>query len=143
MQGGAYEDMREAVTEVLRQEFRPEFLNRIDEVIIFRALTREQIKDIVTLQVAALQRRLGDRKLDLQLTDAAKEFLAEKGWDTVYGARPLKRAIQKNILDPLALDVLQGKFREGQTVIVERDGSQLEFTGTSQAGAPEVVVAAP
>jgi ATP-dependent Clp protease ATP-binding subunit ClpB len=108
-------------------------LNRIDEVIIFRSLTREQIKDIVTLQLDALQRRLSDRKLTIELSDEAKGLLANQGWDTVYGARPLKRAIQKSILDPLALDVLEGKFREGDVVHVDREGDTLKFrTSVSQ-----------
>jgi ATP-dependent Clp protease ATP-binding subunit ClpB len=138
--GGDQDLIRDAVNDVLRDHFRPEFLNRIDEIIIFSALTREQIKDIVDIQLGALQRRLGDRKLLIQLSDEAKDLLAEKGWDQVYGARPLKRAIQRNILDPLAMEVLQGKFHEGETVIVNRDGTQLAFT--SGEDEPEVVVAA-
>jgi ATP-dependent Clp protease ATP-binding subunit ClpB len=135
-----YERMRDAVTEIVRQHFRPEFLNRIDEVIIFRALTREQIKSIVGIQVGALARRLSERKLTIQLSEEARELLAEKGWDQIYGARPLKRAIQKNILDPLAMQVLQGSFHEGETVIVDRDGSELVFR--SQSTEPEIVAAA-
>jgi ATP-dependent Clp protease ATP-binding subunit ClpB len=137
---GDYEAMREAVTEVLRQHFRPEFLNRIDEIIIFSALTQAQIKDIVAIQVNAIAQRLGERKLEIQLTDSARELLAEKGWDQVYGARPLRRAIQKNVLDPLAMEVLQGRFREGQVVVVDRDGGELVFS--NDAATPEVVAAA-
>jgi ATP-dependent Clp protease ATP-binding subunit ClpB len=135
-----YEQMRDAVTGVLRDHFRPEFLNRIDEIIIFGALTREQIKEIIDIQLQALARRLGDRKLAIQLSEEAKEFLAEKGWDQIYGARPLKRAIQKTILDPLALEVLQGRFHEGETVVVRRDGSSLVFESGEHR--PEVVAAA-
>jgi ATP-dependent Clp protease ATP-binding subunit ClpB len=124
----SYDDMREAVTEVLRGQFRPEFLNRIDEIIIFHALTRADIESIVDIQLAALQRRLGGRKLSLVLTDAARAYLAEKGWDPVYGARPLRRTIQKAILDPLAMRVLQGDFADGDTVTVDRDGDRLTFT---------------
>jgi ATP-dependent Clp protease ATP-binding subunit ClpB len=124
---GDHDQMREAVTDLLREHFRPEFLNRIDEVIIFQALTRAEIKAIVDLQVQALARRLTQRQLMVQLTDEAKELLAEKGWDPVYGARPLKRAIQKDVLDPLAMRVLQGEFREGDTVLIGRDGSALSF----------------
>jgi ATP-dependent Clp protease ATP-binding subunit ClpB len=137
---GDYEAMREAVTEVLRQHFRPEFLNRIDEIINFSALTQAQIKDIVAIQVNAIAQRLGERKLEIQLTDSARELLAEKGWDQVYGARPLRRAIQKNVLDPLAMEVLQGRFREGQVVVVDRDGGELVFS--NDAATPEVVAAA-
>jgi ATP-dependent Clp protease ATP-binding subunit ClpB len=122
-----YEAMRDVVTGVLREHFRPELLNRIDEVIIFRSLTREQIKDIVSLQLDALQHRLSARKLRVELSDEAKDLLVEQGWDTVYGARPLKRAIQKSILDPLALDVLEGKFHEGDVIHVDRDGDRLVF----------------
>ncbi len=136
---GEYERMRDAVTEVLRDHFRPEFLNRIDEVIIFQGLTREQIKDIVGIQLQSLVRRLGDRNLTIELSDEAKDLLAEKGWDQVYGARPLKRAIQKNILDPLALEVLQGRFGEGETVVVSRDGTNLVFRNAARE--PEVVAA--
>jgi ATP-dependent Clp protease ATP-binding subunit ClpB len=115
------------VTQVLRQHFRPEFLNRIDETIIFHSLTQEQIRDIVGIQLAALAGRLRDRRISIELTDDAKGLLAERGWDQVYGARPLKRAIQRSILDPLALDVLQGKFQEGDTILIRRDGSNLVF----------------
>jgi ATP-dependent Clp protease ATP-binding subunit ClpB len=133
------EEVREAVLGVLRQHFRPEFLNRIDEVIIFEALTRDQIKSIVDIQLQSLVRRLGDRKLAIELSDEAREFLAEKGWDQVYGARPLKRAIQRNILDPLAMEVLQGRFAEGDTVVVNRDGATLAFE--HRVPEPEVVEA--
>ncbi len=131
MQHESYEDMRDAVTEMLRANFRPEFLNRVDEIIIFHALTKEEIEKIVEIQLAGLQRRLGARKLSIELTTVARAFLAEKGWDPVYGARPLKRAIQKNILDPLAMRVLQGEFADGDTVLVDRDGDHLTFRTAS------------
>jgi ATP-dependent Clp protease ATP-binding subunit ClpB len=134
-----YEAMRDAVTGVLREHFRPELLNRIDEVIIFRSLTREQIKDIVSLQLDALQHRLSARKLRVELSDEAKDLLVEQGWDTVYGARPLKRAIQKSILDPLALDVLEGKFHEGDVVHVDRDGARLVFRSNVPQREPAVL----
>ncbi|HZU14127.1 MAG TPA: ATP-dependent chaperone ClpB [Chloroflexota bacterium] len=136
-----YEKMRNAVTDVLRQHFRPEFLNRIDEVIIFAGLTQEQIKDIIDIQLQSIVKRLNERRLTIQLTDTAKELLAEKGWDQAYGARPLKRAIQRSILDPLALEVLEGRFHEGDQVVVDRDGTELVFkTGKEE---PEVVAAIP
>ena len=131
MQHESYEDMRDAVTEMLRANFRPEFLNRVDEIIIFHALTKEEIEKIVEIQLAGLQRRLGARKLSIELTTVARAFLAEKGWDPVYGARPLKRAIQKNILDQLAMRVLQGEFADGDTVLVDRDGDHLTFRTAS------------
>jgi ATP-dependent Clp protease ATP-binding subunit ClpB len=137
---GDHERMRNAVLDVLREHFRPEFLNRIDEIIIFHSLTQDQIKDIVAIQLQAVARRLTERNIAIDLTEGAKALLAEKGWDPVYGARPLKRAIQRTILDPLAMEVLQGRFHEGETVVVDRDGEELVFhSGTRE---PEVVVAA-
>jgi len=115
------------VMEVLRQSFRPEFLNRIDEVIVFHSLGIEQLKHIVEIQVNTLKRRLSDRKLELVLTDAAKAYLATEGYDAVYGARPLKRTIQKRILDPLALEVLNGTFKEGDTITVDARNGDLVF----------------
>ncbi len=131
-----YEAMRQAVVGVLRDHFRPEFLNRIDEVIIFHGLSRAQIKSIVDIQLRSLQERLGRRKLRVELSDEAKDLLAEKGWDQVYGARPLKRAIQKLVLDPLSMDVLQGKFHEGDTISVDKDGDHLVFRATADEREP-------
>jgi ATP-dependent Clp protease ATP-binding subunit ClpB len=111
-----YEEMRRRVLDALRSHFKPEFLNRVDEVIIFHALTLENIKQIVEIQLRNLRKRLAERKISLSLTDGAKEFLAKEGFDPVYGARPLKRAIQRFIQDPLALKLLQGEFSEGDTV---------------------------
>ena len=136
-----YDAMRNAVTNVLRQHFRPEFLNRIDDIIIFHSLTPEQIKEIVSIQLRSVRARLAERKLDLEITDEARDLLAQSGFDQVYGARPLKRAIQKQILDRLALEVLQGTFHEGETVVVDRDGTDLVFKG--QEVPSEVVAAAP
>ena len=111
-----YEEMRRRVLDALRSHFKPEFLNRVDEVIIFHALTLENIKEIVEIQLRNLRRRLAERKISLTLTDWAKEFLAKEGFDPVYGARPLKRAIQRFIQDPLALKLLEKEFSEGDTV---------------------------
>ena len=113
--------------EQLRDTFRPEFLNRIDEVVRFEPLTREQLSEIVELQLRRLQERLAERKLELEVTDAAKELLAEEGWDPAYGARPLKRAIQRLLENPLALELLEGRFSEGDTVRVDVDGDGLVF----------------
>src|SRR5579859_3053776 len=121
--GGA----REAVMEALRQHFRPEFLNRIDEIVVFHSLTMEDLKRIVDIQLARVRRLLAERRLSLDISDAAKEFLAREGWDPTYGARPLKRAIQRQLQDPLALRILQGEFQEGQTIRVDFDGHQLTF----------------
>jgi ATP-dependent Clp protease ATP-binding subunit ClpB len=114
-----YEEMRRRVLDALRAHFKPEFLNRVDEVIIFHPLSFENIKEIVEIQLRNLRRRLTDRKISLTLTERAKEFLAKEGFDPVYGARPLKRAIQRFIQDPLALKILQGEFSEGDTVEVD------------------------
>jgi ATP-dependent Clp protease ATP-binding subunit ClpB len=113
--------------EELRERFRPEFLNRIDEVVVFEPLTREQLAEIVELQLRRLRTRLGDRGLGLELTDAAKEALAEAGWDPTYGARPLKRAIQRLVENPLALRLLEGEFADGDTVRVDARDGELVF----------------
>jgi ATP-dependent Clp protease ATP-binding subunit ClpB len=110
------EGLRRELTEALRQHFKPEFLNRIDDVIFFHALSRDDIRRIIEIQLAGLMRRLADRKLRLELTDEARDLLIEEGYDPVYGARPLKRTLQRRVLDPLALGVLQGDFHEGDLV---------------------------
>jgi ATP-dependent Clp protease ATP-binding subunit ClpB len=115
------ETMEERVMEVLRSTFRPEFLNRIDEIVIFNALGLTQIKEIADIQIEHLRRRLAERKITIDLTDDAKQAVAEKGYDPVYGARPLKRTIQKLIQDPLANDILKGDFKEGDHVVVDVD----------------------
>jgi ATP-dependent Clp protease ATP-binding subunit ClpB len=121
----------------LQDHFRPEFLNRIDEVVVFEALTREQIGEIVELQLTRLRARLADRGLSLELTDAAKEVVAEAGWDPAYGARPLKRALQRLVENPLALRLLEGDFAEGDTVRVDAQDGELVFE-RAQAAAPSI-----
>ncbi len=117
------DETRHRVMEALRVQFRPEFLNRIDEVIIFHALSREQIKEIVEIQMKSLKQRLDGRHIGIELTEAAKELVVEQGYDPTYGARPLKRTIQRRILDPLALKVLDGTFVDGDRIVVDaRDG---------------------
>ncbi|HYN10649.1 MAG TPA: ATP-dependent chaperone ClpB [Vicinamibacterales bacterium] len=113
------EGMRRQLMDALRSHFKPEFLNRIDEVIFFHALGREHIREIIDIQLAALLRRLEDRKIRIELTDKARDLIIEEGYDPVYGARPLKRTIQRRVLDPLALGVLQGEFKEGELVSVD------------------------
>jgi ATP-dependent Clp protease ATP-binding subunit ClpB len=113
--------------EALRDVFRPEFLNRIDEIVVFHALSRDQLADIVELQLERLRARLAERGLSLELTDSAKELLAEAGWDPTYGARPLKRAIQRMVENPLALRLLEGEFEEGDTVRVDGHDGELVF----------------
>jgi ATP-dependent Clp protease ATP-binding subunit ClpB len=127
--GGVNEDqMRERVMEALRQQFRPEFLNRIDETIIFHSLGRDQIEAIIDIQLAILVKRLAERKLTLNLSSKAKALLAEEGYDPVYGARPLRRTIQKRILDPLAMKVLEGAFAEGDSVVVDVHDGHMTFS---------------
>jgi ATP-dependent Clp protease ATP-binding subunit ClpB len=121
------EEMERQVMEALKGHFRPEFLNRIDDVIIFHPLTREQIRAIVQIQSAHIQALLQDRGIGIELSDGALDLLAEEGYDPVYGARPLRRAIQKRIQDVLAMDIISGKFVEGDTVVVEKDGEKLVF----------------
>ena len=113
--------------EELHEQFRPEFLNRIDEIVVFEPLTREQLTEIVELQLGRLRERLAERRIELELTDAAKELLAEAGWDPAYGARPLKRAIQRLLENPLALELLEGRFAEGDTVRVDVQDGELVF----------------
>jgi ATP-dependent Clp protease ATP-binding subunit ClpB len=113
--------------EALREFFRPEFLNRVDEIVEFHPLSREQIADIVELQLARLRGRLSERGLSLELTDEAKELVAEAGWDPTYGARPLKRALQRLVENPLAMRLLEGDFADGETVLVDARDSELVF----------------
>ena len=121
------EARRRLVMDALRPHFRPEFLNRIDEIIIFDRLSEEELKKIVEIQLGRLAKRLEQQKITLQLSDSAKALLAREGYDPVYGARPLRRAIQRGILDPLSIDILEGKVREGQTIIVDAKDGALEF----------------
>jgi ATP-dependent Clp protease ATP-binding subunit ClpB len=109
--------------EALRDHFRPEFLNRVDEIVEFKPLSREQIATIVEHQLGRLRNRLAERRISIELTEAAKETLAEAGWDPAYGARPLKRAIQRLVENPLALRLLEGGFADGDTILIDaRDG---------------------
>jgi ATP-dependent Clp protease ATP-binding subunit ClpB len=120
-------EMERRVMEALRQAFKPEFLNRVDETIIFNSLGREEIKSIVEIQLKRLRQNLANRKLQLEISERAKALLAEKGYDPVYGARPLKRTIQRLIQDPLAVKILEGEFKEGDRVQVDTDGKSLQF----------------
>ena len=125
--GLRYEEMVERVMDALRSHFKPEFLNRIDETIIFHNLSQEQLGEIVDIQVERLARRLAEKNIDLVLSQSAKAFVAEKGYDPVYGARPLKRVIQKVIENELSLEILNGNIREGDRVSAERKGDRIVF----------------
>jgi len=120
-------EMERRVMDALRATFKPEFLNRIDEIIIFRSLTPEQIGAIVEIQLERLARRLAERKITLRLTDAAKRVIGRRGFDPVYGARPLKRAIQQSIESPLAVEILKGRFPEGSEILADADGERITF----------------
>jgi ATP-dependent Clp protease ATP-binding subunit ClpB len=123
--------IRDRVMEAVRDHFRPEFLNRIDEIIIFQNLKLDDIKKIVDIQLVSLRRRLAERGIALELTDNAKALLAHHGFDPVYGARPLKRALQKEIIDPLALRILNGEFADGDRIIADVDRGELTFSKVS------------
>jgi len=129
--------MEQLVGNALREAFKPEFLNRVDETIIFSSLGRDEIKSIVDIQLKRLRQNLANRKMDLEITEQAKALLAEKGYDPVYGARPLKRTIQRLIQDPLAVKILAGEFREGDTVKVEVEDNELAFTHGPMAASLE------
>jgi ATP-dependent Clp protease ATP-binding subunit ClpB len=133
-----WEQVETKVMELLRQAFKPEFLNRVDDVIIFRPLGTAEIERIVDLQLEGVKRLLGERKLGLEVTPAAKQVIVTDGYDPVYGARPLKRAIQRLIQNPLALAMLDGTYAEGDRVKVDRakDGVSLAFSKVP-GGAPE------
>ncbi len=120
-------EMRSRVMDALRQHFRPEFLNRVDEIVIFHRLEQEHLREIAEIQLAIVQRRLAERDISLALTEGATDLLIEEGTDPVYGARPLKRVLQRRVIDPMALMVLQGEIREGDHVVVEADGDELTF----------------
>ena len=126
----------------LRASFRPEFLNRIDEIVLFEPLTQAHIGSVVELQLGRLKKLLADRRLTLELSEAARAFLAKEGYDPVYGARPLKRAIQREIETPLGRRIIKGEIRDGQKVIVDFDraSGELSFT-TDTASAKERVAA--
>jgi len=121
------EARRRLVMDALRAHFRPEFLNRVDEIIIFDRLSEDDLKRIVEIQLKRLSKRLEQQKITLDLSDSAKQLLAREGYDPVYGARPVRRTIQKEILDPLSIDILEGKVREGQTVKIDARNGALEF----------------
>ncbi|MGD9141354.1 MAG: AAA family ATPase, partial [bacterium] len=118
---GDDEEIKKRVIEALRSHFRPEFLNRVDETILFNSLGLEEIKKIVDLQVERLRKRLTEKHIEISLTDAAKEYIAREGFDPAYGARPLRRAIERDIQNPLALRLLEGEFPEGSRVKVDLD----------------------
>ena len=129
----AFEQAAESVRLQLREVFRPEFLNRVDEIIVFRPLDPEQLMEIVRLLLIGVERRLGESRISLEVTDAARAFVAREGYDPTYGARPLRRAIQRLIENPLAKRILAGEFEAGSTVKIDAsaDGG-LTFNGSAE-----------
>lgn len=123
--------MQERVMNALRNHFRPEFLNRVDEIVIFHRLEKEQLRDIAQIQLVHLRQLLGQRDITLELTADALDVLIEEGYDPVYGARPLKRVIQRQIVDPLALQLIQGDIHDGEHVLVDAKDGRLVFTAVA------------
>ena len=124
----SYDSMKEKVITAVKKTFRPEFINRIDEIIVFHELTEEQLRSIVDLMVKDLQKRLKEHKLGVELTEAAKSWLTKEGYDPVYGARPLRRVIERNVENPLSTRLLRGEFNEGDTIIVDLGDEGLNFS---------------
>ena len=138
----SYEKMKTKVHEELKQHFRPEFLNRIDDIVVFHQLSREEITQIVDLMVAGLEKRLKDKDMGIELTQAAKVLLAERGYDPVLGARPLRRTIQREIEDVLSEKILFGELKPGQIVVIDVEGegadAKLVFTGNDRSPFPDL-----
>jgi len=130
-----YDAMKSAVMESVSQHFRPEFINRIDEVVVFHPLLQEQIRAIANIQIEYLRNRLKDRDMGLDISESALDKLGEAGFDPVYGARPLKRAIQQQLENPLAQDILSGKFLPNDVIEIDYDGEQLTFRKGSKKAA--------
>jgi ATP-dependent Clp protease ATP-binding subunit ClpC len=130
-----YEKMKENLLNEMKKTFRPEFLNRVDGVVVFHSLTREQIRQIVDLMLTSVTQQLKEKGITLEVTDAARDFLGEKGYDELYGARPLRRAIQDMVEDKLSEDLLRGNFQSGDTVVVDLEGDQIVVHPTTAVGA--------
>jgi ATP-dependent Clp protease ATP-binding subunit ClpB len=129
--------MRRMVMQEVNRHFRPEFLNRIDAIVIFHPLTREHLRQIVDIQLRRLRQLLKEREITLELTDAARDLLIDEGYDPAFGARPLKRVLQRRIQDPLALKILEGAVRDGDHVVVDAKDGELTFTVVEVEAVPE------
>lgn len=134
-----YEEMRKLAISALRKHFRPEFLNRIDDLIIFHTLTKEELREIVTLQLARIEKLLAEQQLTLELSEKAKDYLVTSGYDPIYGARPLKRAIQRELENPLATKILENTFTNGDTIVVDFLDNSLIFTHKSPVSVSETI----
>ncbi|GAI51709.1 unnamed protein product, partial [marine sediment metagenome] len=128
----SYDSMKEKVMGEVKKTFRPEFLNRLDEIIVFHELTEEQLRSIVDLMAKDLQKRLAERELGVELTGEAKSWLAKEGYDPLFGARPLRRAIERYVENPLSSKILRGEFSSGDTVVVDLDKEGLTFTAKAK-----------
>ncbi|MEC4985910.1 MAG: ATP-dependent chaperone ClpB [Oscillatoria sp. PMC 1068.18] len=137
-----YEKMHKRVTEALRKHFRPEFLNRVDDLIIFHTLRREELRAIVKIQLKRIEKLLSEQKINLEMTAAAQDYIVEAGYDPVYGARPLKRAIQRTLENPIATKILENTYVEGDTVLIDCEKNSLTFSkqGEIPVVTPEIVV---
>jgi ATP-dependent Clp protease ATP-binding subunit ClpB len=136
-----YQRMREQVLEALRRQFRPEFLNRVDEVVVFRALTEAELGQIVRIQLDELRRRLAERRMTLETTEGAQHHLARVGYDPVFGARPLKRLIQREVETPVARLIVAGKLRDGGAVRVDAVGDRLQIEPVADPSGVEAAAA--
>jgi len=130
-----YEAMKAAVMEVVGTHFRPEFINRVDESVVFHPLAREQIRGIAAIQLQAIEQRLAERELGLEISDAFMDRLVETGFDPVYGARPLKRAIQQELENPLAQRILAGEFQPGDVITVDLEEGEPSFSSDASSSA--------
>jgi ATP-dependent Clp protease ATP-binding subunit ClpB len=135
------ETMRARVMEAMHQHFRPEFLNRVDEIVIFHRLEREHLREIADIQLHHVRQLLARRNVTLALTEAAADLLINEGYDPVYGARPLKRVLQRRLVDPLAMQLIQGDIREGDHIVVDVENGELAFSVVESAEFAEPVVA--
>jgi ATP-dependent Clp protease ATP-binding subunit ClpC len=125
-----YEEIRSSALGELKRLFNPEFLNRVDEIVVFHSLNRDHLRQILEVMVGEMRAQLVEQKIGLEVTPAAREFLIEQGYDEKYGARPLRRTLQKHVEDPLSVDILKGRFKAGGTVIVDlKDGKEIVFRG--------------
>jgi ATP-dependent Clp protease ATP-binding subunit ClpB len=140
VEGSAADEAKASVMAEMRRTFRPEFLNRVDDIVIFHRLARGEIDRIVEIQLGRLRKLLGDRDIEIQLSPAALRFLGDEGYDPVYGARPLKRAIMRHVQDPLATRLLGGAFGPGDTIVVDREGTADELSFAKQRRPPVAAV---
>jgi ATP-dependent Clp protease ATP-binding subunit ClpC len=136
-----YQDMKQRLLDEVKKTFKPEFLNRVDDVIVFRGLTRENLKKIVEIEVKDVLNRVKEKGIEMELDDKAKEFLIEKGFDRVFGARPLKRTIQRYLENPLAEEILSGSYKEGSRirVTISKDKQKLDFDTHAKSSDPDNV----